>query len=177
MQGGGLYITGDATLNSCHISNNEADEVFARFLQQCNFPWPPWNVTNLLAFGMKGGGLRIDGHANLNSCEIYDNEAATSVCARLFSLLDVSSSAPMEHYTSACFLHTFTCRAAGSASVRAALQHLAAARSMITRPATYVLAFLTHVTYGTSWTCIILHIESDCSLKTDFVAWLQKPPT
>ena len=33
MQGGGLLITGYATLNSCQISNNQAGYVCARFLE------------------------------------------------------------------------------------------------------------------------------------------------
>ena len=50
MQGGGLMIDGDATLNRCQIYQNEASYVVLAFRTFWTFlPAPRWNVTQALA--------------------------------------------------------------------------------------------------------------------------------
>ena len=50
---------------------------------------------------MQGGGVLIDGSANFNGCNIFNNEAQ-SVRARIFELLDSSSSAPLTSIPVSC---------------------------------------------------------------------------
>ena len=51
---------------------------------------------------MQGGGVWVDGSANFNGCNIFNNEAVT-VRARIFDLLDPSSIAPLNSDTVRCF--------------------------------------------------------------------------
>ena len=54
---------------------------------------------------MQGGGAFIEngGSATFTGCNIFNNEAG-SVRARIFDLLDPSSSAPLERYVTDCIL-------------------------------------------------------------------------
>ena len=52
---------------------------------------------------MQGGGVFIeDGSADFTGCNIFNNEAAVSVRARILNLLEPSSSAPLERYVTGC---------------------------------------------------------------------------
>ena len=50
---------------------------------------------------MQGGGARVNGATNFVSCNLFNNEAAY-VRARMFELLNPSSIAPLECYTTEC---------------------------------------------------------------------------
>ena len=55
---------------------------------------------------MQGGGVAVYGSANFNGCNIFNNEVTgAAVRARIFDLLDPSSSAPLNSDTFALFLH------------------------------------------------------------------------
>ena len=88
MQGGGMRIGGNATLNSCQIYDNEAETLVLAF-RTC---WtllsaPQWNVTQVLAFCMQGGGLAIRGSATLEYCDIFGNIATDWASARFLEPL------------------------------------------------------------------------------------------
>ena len=56
MQGGGLYINGDATLNNCQIFSNEAPGVYgvyARFLEPGALQRPDGTLRAFLLFCMQ----------------------------------------------------------------------------------------------------------------------------
>ena len=89
-QGGGLYILGTATLTSCTISGNRADDyVSARLLKNLLPKTYFHRPVGVLAFCSQGGGLRISGTATLTSCTISGNQAdkRVSACLSTFETL------------------------------------------------------------------------------------------
>ena len=92
-RGGGLYISGTATLTNTNVYANQAYYVSSPFERSLNLhPAPRWNVT--FAHGWQyGGGLYIDSTATLINTNVYSNQA-DYVC----SPFEVVSSAPLERY-------------------------------------------------------------------------------
>ena len=66
---------------------------------------PLERFTTLIAyFCMQGGGVRVDGSAHFNGCNLYNNEARY-VRARILNLLEPSSIAPLNSDAFALFVH------------------------------------------------------------------------
>ena len=74
--GGGLYITGTATLTNTNVYDNGAVYVRSLLEPSVTFhPSPRWNVTFAHGWQDYGGGLYIAGTATLTNSNVYSNEA------------------------------------------------------------------------------------------------------
>ena len=91
--GGGLYISGTATLTDTNVYANEAGYVCSPSKVSLNYhPAPRWNVTfTCLLSLLQGGGLSVNfgGVAHLDGCQVYENVASTlgDVFLHIVSLL------------------------------------------------------------------------------------------
>ena len=77
--GGGLYVAGGgvANLDGCNVFSNEAD-VRPPYAPSLSLLQRPAGTFHVLAFCMQSGaGLYVDryGEANLNGCQVYENQA------------------------------------------------------------------------------------------------------
>ena len=83
LQGGGLYISGTATLTNTNVYSNTASQVRARLLPlPRQFLHRPDGKLRAPLFGSQGGGVYVssDGVANFEGCDIHDNTALTCAC-------------------------------------------------------------------------------------------------
>ena len=73
--GGGLFISGTATLINTNVYANQAGDVCSPFELALNsHPAPRWNVT-CPRFSWQGGGLAVYGMATLTNTNVYSNQA------------------------------------------------------------------------------------------------------
>ena len=102
--GGGLYVAngGVANLDACNMFSNEAD-VRPPYAPSLSLLQRPAGTFRVLAFlSQDGAGLYVLGVANLNGCQVYDNQASVRAPAP-----GLTSSAPLERFIcslSACSL-------------------------------------------------------------------------
>ena len=95
-QGGGLYISGTATLTNTNLHSNQAGQVCWAFEHSLNFhPSSRWNLTSLsrVTRGSQGGGVKVEfgGVANFEGCNVHDN-TAINVCSCLATLVALCTS-------------------------------------------------------------------------------------